>query len=271
MGDAVTYPLVADVSNYDADTFDAECFKAAGIAGVIIGCQRPYAANAMARKAKDAGLPILGVYAFLYFGIDTIGQTGRAIDVAHEFDVPMVWLDCESATPHEAADATTVSRRVELAHCVDMVERDLQCGIYTGRYWWPSKMATDEFAHLPLWLADYGRNDGSRAPLLTTNFGGWTKVAIHQYTSTYDLCGRGRDMNYLLTEEEDMTPTQAKMLSDVWLACTGGDAAILANFNANPGNSLIALALATNQRIAEHEVRPHAGSAHEHEATVRLT
>ena len=73
-----------------------------------------------------------------------------------------------------------------------------------------------------------------------------------------------------LQEELDMTPAQQKMLSDVWLACTGGDAAVLENFNANPGNSLIALALATNQRIAEHEVRPHAGGGHTHEATVTL-
>lgn len=194
---------VLDVSNYDAETFDVACLKANGVTGIILGCQRESIAHEMAAKAVAGGLPILGTYAFLYFGIDTTGQTQAAIDVATAYGVPRVWLDCESTEANDAASGPPQRVR-ELRACVALVNgADLKAGIYTGKWWWPGNMATDEFAYLPLWHAEY---PGDGHPIPVVDYGGWTGVAMHQYTSTLALCGRDRDANHVF-EEEDMEDT----------------------------------------------------------------
>lgn len=199
---------VLDVSNYDLSTFDAECMKAEGVTGVIIGCQREQAADIIANRCVVAGLPILGMYAFLYFGIDTLGQTQTAIQMALDYDVKRVWLDCESTGEHDAASGPT-QRQDELARCVEAVrDAGLEPGIYTGRWWWPGYMATEAFSHLPLWHSEYTVRF---APVPEVDYGGWTKVAIHQYTSQFWCCGRNRDANYVF-EEDDMTREQVLAL-----------------------------------------------------------
>jgi hypothetical protein len=97
-------------------------------------------------------------------------------------------------------------------------EAGLQAGIYTGAYWWPSKMGnSSEFSALglPLWLANYGSNDpdNPRSPITEVDFGGWTKVAVHQYSSKIPACGRDvRDHNYWFLEEETMTNAQRGLI-----------------------------------------------------------
>lgn len=193
---------ILDVSNYDLTTFDAECMKYSGVTGVIIGCQRENAADIMATRCVVAGLPILGVYAFLYFGIDTLGQTQTAIDVALRHGVGRIWLDCESTGQYDAASGPT-QRQDELAACCDLVSAaGLDPGIYTGGWWWPGNMDSAAFSHFPLWHSEYP-NDGHAIPDVA--YGGWTKVAVHQFTSTFWCCGRNRDANYTFEEEDDMT------------------------------------------------------------------
>lgn len=192
---------VLDLSNYDADTFDPDCMIAAGITGIVLGCQRKAVAQTMAAKARAAGLPILGTYAFLYFGIDTIGQTKAATEVALEFSIPRVWLDCESTGENDNADGPA-QRCMELRACIALVNgAGLSAGIYTGAWWWPSNMATEEFAYLPLWHAAYGAGGGPANPVMNVDYGGWDAVAMHQYTSTLPVCGRNRDANYVFVEE----------------------------------------------------------------------
>ena len=47
-----------DVSNYDAPTFNAECFKEQGVEGVIIGCQREDQARADLRSVLQHQLDV---------------------------------------------------------------------------------------------------------------------------------------------------------------------------------------------------------------------
>lgn len=194
---------VLDLSNYDADTLDVACMKGNGVTGVILGCQRPLVARQMADALVAGGMPIIGVYAFLYLGIDSEGQTANAIAVAREYGVKRVWLDVESTGENERAGMTPSQRVAEVQNCVAMVRNaDLEPGIYTGRWYWVPKMADSKaFKDLPLWHSEYP-ND--RHEVRTVDYGGWTNVAIHQYASDIEVCGRVRDHNYVF-EEEEMT------------------------------------------------------------------
>ena len=222
---------VLDLSNYDADTLDVACMKAAGVTGVILGCQRALVARQMADKLQAGGLPIIGVYAFLYLGIDSTGQAGNAIDIAHEYGVRRVWLDVESTGASERAGITPAERIAEVANCVAMLRSaELEPGIYTGRWYWvPYMENTAMFSDLPLWHSEYPA-DGHE--VRAVNYGGWTNVAIHQYTSTLPVCGRNRDANYVFVEDDMADPRV-----DALIKAFGGQAAIDA-WNIN-GNSLL--------------------------------
>lgn len=208
--------LCLDFSNYDADILNPgviDQLKAAGLTQAIVGCQKPDIADQMVKALQAAGVEVIGTYAFLYFGFDTAGQTQAAVNVAKANGVEMVWLDCESDPPNESEGLTPPVRVAALRACVTLVQKaGLHAGIYTGSYWWPSKMGTSrEFATLPLWYANYGQNDGTQPPIQAVNFGGWTAVAIHQYATQPALCGRDRDRNYVFeTEEDDMADAALK-------------------------------------------------------------
>lgn len=186
-----------DLSNFD-QPFDATtvaALQAGGMQWAIVGCQRPAIATMQVAALQAAGVPVIGTYAFLYWGLDTTGQTQAAIDVAKAHGIPYVWLDCEAEGKNEAVGETPDSRTAQLRACVAMVEASgLKAGIYTGAYYWGPAMGTTEFARLPLWHASY-YSDRRYQPMV--DYGGWTNVAIHQYASTPELAGRNRDYDVL--------------------------------------------------------------------------
>jgi len=216
--------LILDVSNYDESTFDPACMLSEHVDGVILGCQREDVADRMARMAAAAGLPIIATYAFLYFGQDTLGQTMAAVRISEKYGIPRVFLDCESGEGTERPGITVAERQAELRDCIHAVETEgLAAGIYTGAFWWPSKMGnTTEWARLPLWHAAY-YNDGSKQRSVA--YGGWTECAIHQWTSTLDVCGRRRDANEVWDTsllEVGMTKDETQALIDQRLDATIG-------------------------------------------------
>jgi GH25 family lysozyme M1 (1,4-beta-N-acetylmuramidase) len=214
----VTYPLLVDISNYQTDVTPDEirCWAANGVQGAIVGCQRPAVARDLITRCREAGMPVVGVYAFLYWGTDTTGQTQAALDVAREFGIATVWLDCESSAD-ELVGVTPPQRVAELSACVAMVTRaGLRAGIYTGAWWWRPMMAnTDLFSDLPLWHAAYGSAGLPAAPAESVSYGGWSRPTIHQYTSgglPGGACGRASlDVNYLM-EEDPMTDSERRLL-----------------------------------------------------------
>ena len=214
-------PLWLDVSNYDYSTFDAACLRAAAVEGVIVGCQRPGDARVMIARSLAAGLPVKGVYGFLYFGLDTLGQTRAAIAVAREAGIGRVWLDVESVPPHEAPGITPEQRIRELWECVHAVEAaGLAVGIYTGGWYWPHQMAnTTEFSRYPLWHAAYFAD---RRGVREVNYGGWREVAIHQYASDIVLCGRVRDHNYVWIEPDAEAAVTREEYENLALAMLAG-------------------------------------------------
>jgi hypothetical protein len=206
---------VLDLSSYDIPTLNATCFKENGVTDVILGVYSPVGApeqmGHVANLCRNAGLNIKGFYGFVYFG-SAYGQLRDiiwAIQLAKRFGVDEVWIDAEidgAAVGFTDVGPVTPLRRVnELLEAVALVEEaGLKPGIYTGGWWWPSQTNNSaRFSHLPLWHAAYADNLGTYSEVRTVNYGGWTNVAIHQWTSTRRICNRERDHNTIWTIEED--------------------------------------------------------------------
>ena len=226
---------VLDISNNDLSTLDAACLKANGVTGVICGVfDRDDPPNRMRRAAAqclNAGIDILGFYALCYFGspYGVKRDTKWACQLAREFGVNRVWIDVETdgiANGFTDGVAPTPQQRIaELRTCVQMVRSaGLEPGIYTGRWFWVPQMAnTTEFASLPLWHSEYP-SDGHE--VRSVDYGGWTNVAIHQYTSSLPLCGRSnRDANYVFEEDDmGMTPEEKARFDRLLKWTVGSDA-----------------------------------------------
>ncbi len=212
---------VLDLSGYDLPTLDAPCMNANGVTGAILGVfsenNPPGPMGDAAQSLRDAGIDILGFYGLIYFGspYGVTRDTKWAIQLAKRFGVERVWLDCEidgkAIGFNDAVTPTPASRVKEIRECVKLVEdAGLKCGIYSGSWWWPGNTGnTTEFSRLPLWHAGY-LNDGSA--IKTVNYGGWTDVSIHQYTSSLNVCGRNRDANYVFMEEDEVTREEYETL-----------------------------------------------------------
>lgn len=221
-----------DVSIYDYATFEEDCFAANGVERLIVGTSNLGASRAMVMRGRRAGLIVEDLYGFIYYGL---GWENRDLDnclqLASELGgIKRIWLDCEAGFSDNGIQDDTEAPGITIAYrhertmrqALRVEEAGLQAGIYTGAYWWPSKMGNSpafSALGLPLWIANYGTNDPNnpRPPITEVNFGGWTTVAAHQYSSTIGLCGRDvRDHNYWFLEE-DMTE-----LEDLVLACFSG-------------------------------------------------
>jgi hypothetical protein len=201
---------VLDLSSYDLPTLDPAGFKAAGVTGVICGVYDPVnpPTNMLAAgiACRDAGLDLLGWYGFCYFGspYGVLRDTRWAINNALYTGCGRVWVDVETdglANGFTDGISPTPAQRIaELHQCIDLIlDAGLRPGIYTGRWFWVPQMAnTTEFSHLPLWNSFYdGDPDPDGLP-----YGGWSTSAVEQYSSSYNICGRDRDVNYIYEGDE---------------------------------------------------------------------
>jgi hypothetical protein len=175
----------------DTDNFDGDIAAVAprwandGCQYAIVGCQVPEIARAQVAALAGAGIHAIAVYAYLYWGYDVAVEVAKAIGVASEARVRLVYLDCESAG--EAPSVTSAVRLLQLREAVALVEAaGLAAGIYTGEPFWRGSMENStEFARLPLWHAAYWWD---RRVVASVSYGGWTRVGIHQYAATGNEC-----------------------------------------------------------------------------------
>lgn len=204
---------VLDLSNHDWPTFDAACLKAAGVTRVILGCWDFAIAESMLLALRREGIVVEDLYCFLYYRLPwENNDVLNARELARRHGgIERIWLDCEATfdgpaglLDTEAEGTTPGQRNLITALYFAELRGAFQVGIYTGQYWWRDKMGDSRaFDDLPLWLANYGTNDpdNPRTPITSVDFGGWTTAAVHQYSSTIPVCGRGRDHNYWFLEE----------------------------------------------------------------------
>lgn len=213
--------VVLDISHYDLPTLNPRCFRESGVTGVICATYSPVDAPHQMRRAAqsllDEGISILGFYGFIYFGspYGEVRDVQWAIQLAQEFEVRRVWLDCETdGVDNGFTDAYRPQpwERVRAIHsAVEAVEAaGLEPGVYTGSWWWPRGTGNStDFAHLPLWNSYYDQDpDIDGLP-----YGGWTTAAVEQYSSTIPICGRNRDHNKVYELEDDpMTADERALL-----------------------------------------------------------
>ena len=228
--------LLLDLSHYDfqhtlsgVSTWNAKCLYASGVRRVIIGCYSRQISRQMIIDCINAGIEVVGLYGFIYFGADNYyvhRDTDNAIVLAKDFNIKMIWIDCETDAKDIGVNVpeSWPSQRVQQIKSVvaKVNNSNLTPGIYTGGWWWPSGTNNStEFAHLPLWNANYLTG----VPMFVAGFGGWNECIIRQYTSTKVICNRGRDHNYFETdneiEDDDMTPEQLADIEELFRR-TGG-------------------------------------------------
>lgn len=227
-----------DVSHWDYDTFDALCMAQGGVANVILGWQEPAKSREMARRAAAARVRIPMGYAFLYFGSSQPERATEAMVVGcRDAGIPYACLDLEadssdwSLAGSTSADAVR-QRNAQLERCARMVnDAGLRGYGYTAPWWGvPMHGNAPVLAQRgwPLWLANYGRNDGTLGPIRFTSVMGWDHCKIHQYTSTGGLCGRSvRDRNHVFAdafaggEEDEMTDGERELLLKVATVLAG--------------------------------------------------
>ena len=205
-----------DVSVYDYDTFDSQCFAASGVTRMIVGSSNYAISKDIIQASRAAGIAVEDLYGFIYYGLAWESRDlDNCLKLAAELGgIKRIWLDCESGFSDNGVEDDTeapgITVQYRLAKTIEqrnrVVAAGLEPGIYTGSYWWASKMGnSNALSDLPLWLANYGTNDPSnpREPIYYVDFGGWTEVAAHQYSSTIGLCGRpNRDHNYWFLEDD---------------------------------------------------------------------
>lgn len=226
-GGAAIDSLVLDVSTYDYSTFNASCFYDSGVRRIIIGCHPKAQAEQMIMWARAAGIEVIGLYGFVYFGRDPYyvhRDTDNAVSLALKYGIKRIWMDAELDAIGIGVDvpaSNPMEREFQLLQVQRKIEANgLEPGVYTASWWWPSEMGNSTtFMHLPLWHAGY-----QSAPITRVNYGGWTSVAIHQYTSSGGMCGRDvRDLNYLFEEDDEMSAADKALLQKLYLAIADGD------------------------------------------------
>jgi GH25 family lysozyme M1 (1,4-beta-N-acetylmuramidase) len=180
--------------------------------------------------ARRAGVPV-GAYHFArpdtnISAQDPIAEADHFIDVAEpaEGDLLPV-LDLETPGLSSAQMARWAKRFLQ------RVEKRIGEPpiLYTFTSFWRDKVGDSRtFTRYPLWLANYGPNDGR--PHDVSPVGGWSSIAIHQYTSEGSIPGfdGDLDLNRLMAGRELETlrvgaaPPPAPRFTAPWTLATRG-------------------------------------------------
>jgi lysozyme len=148
------------------------------------------------KGARRHGIPI-GAYHFARPDSDDgpLAEADHFLDVAEPREgdlLPVLDLEVPGLPPRELARwARKWLRRVEKRIGEPPI-------LYTYTSYWVSTVGNNRgFRRYPLWLANYGKNDGKVYPVRTV--GGWPSIAVHQFTSEGRIPGYGGplDLNRL--------------------------------------------------------------------------
>lgn len=181
-----------DISNYQGEVSAATvaCWKAAGIEHVIVRASLETVAmgelaQRQARVIVDGGLG-LSAYVWAYWGWNPEATARAALRLFADLPVQRWWVDAEESGQGYTPDQLEAWLERILAVLPDQ-------GIYTGAWWWNYFIGESPLARYPLWDANYdGLPQSGFVP-----YGGWTKEAVSQFSSSYELCGYTLDINWI--------------------------------------------------------------------------
>lgn len=134
-----------------------------------------------AASAQQAGCSV-GGYVWCYDSLTPERTIHGALETAGKCGVklPILWLDIEEYAGQPGPQEWWISLAVEL--CDDA---EVRVGLYTAKWYWDKHHAGSvTFGHLPLWAAQYDFASPPADLSLFKPFGGWTKAAGIQWTST---------------------------------------------------------------------------------------
>lgn len=215
---------VPDVSLYQGD-IDWPQVAQAGITRVIVKLSEGVniadpKASANCDGARAAGIVPEG-YHFARLAAAATANAQQAITRAQACGVTRVWLDFEDPNnPLGPEDSTTWV----LAFLAAIGEAGLSAGFYTYSGYASHLAPHAELAAYPLWLANYGSNDGTwpptrRAPSLPAP---WETLTGWQHTSTATVPGIAGDVDMsTFTDEETDMPLSDTDLQKIHDACAG--------------------------------------------------
>ncbi|MGE3706744.1 MAG: GH25 family lysozyme [Vicinamibacterales bacterium] len=209
--------VVLDLSNHDYSTFDPACL-ARTVERVIVNCWDRGITRDIVLRSRAYGIDAEDLYCYLYFGQQwEQREVENAVALIADIGgIKRVWLDVEADPPNEIVGMTTAGRVAAIDRALATLPTSVQPGIYTyGPYWVGQMNSSVRYRHLPLWYANYGTNDpkAPRGPIQAVNFGGWSAVSVHQYSSTIEVCGRGRDHNYWFIPEGEVGMSDDDLLA----------------------------------------------------------
>jgi len=168
-------PTALDVSHYSGRlTLDQlRAARDAGVTRLVVGTQDHNIARQQSSVALMLGMEVQA-YVFLYFATNTAERVRRDLPLLRAIGATRYWLDAEDAPPGMPADAKVAGLRAAVAAAAGVPH-----GIYTARWWWTQHAGnTPEFAHLPLWTAQW---DGQADLGVFNAYGGWKSAAMKQY------------------------------------------------------------------------------------------
>lgn len=193
--------LSVDFSQWGGDLAPEtiECWKGKGVSHAVV--QYSDRMDQHIRALQAAGGIEIEAYVYLYWGLSPWNQTPldrtKAALQRAAGRVSRLWLDCE--------DMSNAFRADQLAECADyLASEGMPTGIYTGRWYWePYAGNNPDFAHLPLWHAEYLTTNLLAEPQKAAqvnfgafqSYGGWTRPTLWQFQGTASLCGHSVDLN----------------------------------------------------------------------------
>lgn len=188
--------LTVDVANYAGRLSAATvaCWAAQGITHAVIRLSlEDQARIALARQqiaaCRDGGLGISG-YIWGYLRDDPGAAMGAALLTYSDLDLTMWALDIEETSAPKDARANADWTGGALA---TLDAAGVRYCLYTARWYWTAWLGdTTEFAHVPLWVADW---DGVADLGRWRRFGGWAEAVGKQHVGDTQLCGVGVDLN----------------------------------------------------------------------------
>lgn len=199
-------PTAIDISNYSGriTARQVACWKAAGVALVVVGTQDAAIASQQLSMLRDGGIA-REAYVYLYLSSPTAPQVQAAESIIAPYGCRRLWLDAED----DQGALSSFAVREALIAARKAVTAPL--GWYTRRGWW--RQATGDYQGFradPLWDARYPAPGSDVIPAFIP-YGGWTAPAMTQYHDTTTLCGVSVDLDV----EEPMTPEERQQFDAV--------------------------------------------------------
>lgn len=160
------------------------------ISGVIARCSWGWGSNQIdkqwkntAKQANQLALPLFA-YHFCYARTveEAILEAKLAINACENFNLNLIFYDMEYSS-FQGNLTNDEYYKIALAFSNTIEAAGYSAGIYANEYWFRIKLTNPGFSAWPLWIANYGQNNGYDNWNGKLKFNPFNNVLLHQFTS----------------------------------------------------------------------------------------